>query len=264
MAGYMKEETGSRINEALKEEKDDLNSLASIVDHTVPFVAFEKAAWMRDTLMLQSPHVFQVELFDKDEPSKGFVVSKVLKEVALEEESSQVMENQIQDSIAIKIYHPALRTYCLHIPLLLAGFVLVFFAVELWSLILSLAGLRGLPSAINPVFLVNTTKFMGSIWILWLMAGVLLNYYGTRLIIDHRGITFNRGIWTRDETNVRFSEIRTINLRQGLLDCLLNIGILEFASSGTDEVDIRFINMPGPGKVKADIEALIERSRERY
>ena len=46
----------------------------------------------------------------------------------------------------------------------------------------------------------------------------------------------------------------------GILDRLLNIGILEFTSSGTGEVDIRFFNIANPTGIKADIEAIIEQS----
>lgn len=244
-----------------------------------PFENFEQAAQMRDLLMGQSNHYFRVELFDSDDSPSGFVVVKTLN---IQDHSSHGLSNELdkgtpEDTVKIadqtkgdllsdteaiyKIYHPALRTYFLRIPLLLVGFVMVIFALELWVLFLSFLGLGGLPKGISPDLLVNGTQMLGSVLILWLMSGALLNFYGTKLIVDHRGITFNQGILSRDETNVRFSEIRTIGLRQGIFDRLLNIGILEFASSGTDDVDIRFINMPNPAGVKAEIETLIERFR---
>ncbi len=247
-----------------------------------PFENFEQAAQMRDLLMSQSAHYFRVELFEPDDQSSGFIVVKTERSQDqggaenLDEAGNEAQEkaediddgrghatdSEYADSeIIYKIYHPALRTYFLRIPLALVGFVMVFFALELWVLFLSFLGLRGLPEGISPDLLVNGTQMIGSILIVWLMSGALLNFYGTRLIIDHRGVTFNQGILSRNETNVRFSEIRTIGLRQGCFDRLLNIGILEFASSGTDDVDIRFINMPDPSGVKAEIETLIERFR---
>ena len=62
---------------------------------------------------------------------------------------------------------------------------------------------------------------------------------------------------TRDVTNVRFAEIRTIGLRQGVLDRLLNIGILEFASSGTDDVDIRIHNIADPKMLRDTIQRFV-------
>lgn len=237
------------------------------------FVSFEQAATMRDLLMGESTHHYQVELFEEGNESAGFVVSRKSKsqenlatqEVIYEwkgDPSLADKENKHFTSQPVnKVFHPALRTYLLYIPLAMVGVVLVFFAVELWMFALSLLGLSGLPSWIDGLLLIIITQMMGGAWLVWLLSGVLLNYYGTALFIDGRGLTFKKGIISRDVTNVRFDEIRTIGLRQGIFDRLLNIGTLEFASSGTDDVDIRFINMANPAGVKAEIEDIIERYR---
>jgi len=157
-----------------------------------------------------------------------------------------------------KTFHPALRTYLLYFPLLVIALVLVLFTVELWGMVLSILDIKGLSAWVNGEVLVNSTQMIGSVGIIWILLTVLINYYGTTLLIDSHGLTFNKGIVTRNVTHIRFAEIRTIGLRQGLLDRLLNIGILEFASSGTDDVDIRFINIANPTGVKAEIETIIE------
>ncbi len=233
----------------------------------LPFEGFESAAKMRDLLMGQSAdYYYQVELFNPANQSDGFVVIKTQKQQGgnSEEEVNKESLNvsgkvELDSDFIIKTYHPALRTYVLHIPLIIFSLLLAFFAVDLWVFFLSLLGLKGLPQFINPELLINGTKMIGVVWAGWLVAGIMINYYGTRLIVDSRGISFNRGIWSRDEIHIRLSEIRTIGLRQGILDRLLSVGILEFASSGTDDMDIRFINMPRPTKVKAEIEGLIEK-----
>ena len=240
-----------------------------------PFVSFEQAATIRDLLMGESIHQYQVELFEEGNESAGFVVirqsegqenlatQKVIYEWKDDPSmSSDKEKNEYFTSQSVnKVYHPALRTYFLYIPLAMVGIVLVLFAVELWMFVLSLLGLSGLPGWIDGLLLISVTQVMGGAWLVWLLSGVLLNYYGTALFIDGRGLTFKKGIITRDVTNVRFDEIRTIGLRQGIFDRLLNIGTLEFASSGTDDVDIRFTNMANPTGVKAEIEDIIERYR---
>lgn len=239
-----------------------------------PFVSFEQAATMRDLLIGESTHHFQVELFEEGNESAGFVVTRnsqsqedlTTQEVIYEwKDDPSLSDKEINEYFTTlsvnKVYHPALRTYLLYIPLAMIGIVLVLFAVELWMFVLSLLGLSGLPGWIDGVLLIIITQMMGGAWLVWLLCGVLLNYYGTALFIDGRGLTFKKGIITRDVTNVRFDEIRTIGLRQGIFDRLLNIGTLEFASSGTDDVDIRFINMANPAGVKAEIEDIIERYR---
>ena len=48
------------------------------------------------------------------------------------------------------------------------------------------------------------------------------------------------------------------------LSCLKQaMSLLEFASSGTDDVDIRFINIANPAGVKAEIETIFEQQTVR-
>lgn len=236
-----------------------------------PFESFDMAAKMRDLLINESVHQYRVDLFEIDNESAGFVIIRTQKEQRLSNndkdqvsdsclEKKTVQQSPFSSSKRVdnKTYHPALRTYLLYFPLAVGALFLVLFAVELWGMVLSILDIKGLPVWIDGGVLVNLTKMAGSMLIIWISSTVLINYYGTALVIDSHGLTFKKGILTRDVTHIRFSEIRTIGLRQGLLDRLLNIGILEFASSGTDDVDIRFINIANPTGVKAEIETIIE------
>ena len=219
-----------------------------------PFDSFDSAAKMRDLLIKESDHLYRVDLFEPGNEAAGFIIIRSLQESGNE---ADYLTNTT-GTVKSKTYHPALRTYLLYFPLAVGALFLVLFAVELWGVVLSILDIKGLPVWIDGGVLVNLTKMAGSILIIWISSTVLINYYGTALVIDSHGLTFKKGILTRDVTHIRFSEIRTIGLRQGLLDRLLNIGILEFASSGTDDVDIRFINIANPTGVKAEIEAIIE------
>lgn len=218
-----------------------------------PFDSFDSAAKMRDMLIQETEHRYQVELFEPGNEAAGFVIIQT---------SQKSVNNTGYSSktgtISNKVYHPALRSYWLYCPLAVAALLLIFFAIELWTIVLSILDSKGLPAWIDGGLLVNTTQMIGAVGIIWIVLTVLINYYGTSLLIDSHGLTFKQGIVTRDVTHIRFADIRTLGLRQGLLDRLLNIGILEFASSGTDEVDIRFINIANPTGVKAEIEAIIE------
>ena len=229
-----------------------------------PFSSFEVAAKMRDLLSQENPSQhYQVALFDTVDSSRGFIVERVKQgeqfdtETGKKNETVATVDDKKTGLITPSIYHPALRTYLLHIPLILAALWVLMFTEEVWIAILSELGLKSLPAWINGGALVSWTRLVVGIWTGWLILTILLNYYGTTLIVDHRGVTLRKGIVTRDETNVRFNEIRTIGLRQGILDRLLGIGILEFAASGTDDVDIRFFNIANPAGVKVEIESIV-------
>ena len=219
-----------------------------------PFDSFDSAAKMRDLLIKESGHLYRVDLFEPGNEAAGFIIIR-----SLQESGNQAdYPTNTTGTIKSKTYHPALRTYLLYFPLAVAALVLVLFAVELWVVVLSKLEIKGLPVWIDGGLLVNSTQMIGSVCVIWILSAVLINYYGTALVIGSHGLTLKQGILTRDVTHIRFSEIRTLGLRQGLLDRLLNIGILEFAFSGTDDVDIRFINIANPTGVKAVIEAIIE------
>ena len=236
----------------------------------LPFESFDMAAKMRDLLIKESVHQYQIDLFDVGNESAGFVINRIQKEPHLsrdrEQNAGDNVEKQTDQQVSLssqtsdinKIYHPALRTYLLYVPLIIVGLILVLFAVEIWHFVLLVSSVEELPVWVDGSLLINITQLAGSALVIWLLSGVLINFYGTALVIDSHGLTFKQGILTRDLIHIRYADIRTIGLRQGILDRLLNIGILEFTSSGTDEVDIRFFNIANPSGVKADIEDIIE------
>ena len=236
----------------------------------LPFESFDMAAKMRDLLINESVHQYKIDLFDVDNELAGFVINRIQKEPHLSRDREQNaggnVEKQTDQQASLsfstidinKIYHPALRTYLLYVPLIIIGLIIVFFAVEIWSFVLLISGVKGLPVWIDGGLLMNVTQLAGSVSVIWLLSDILINFYGTILVIGSHGLTFKQGILTRDVIHIRYADIRTIGLRQGILDRLLNIGILEFTSSGTGEVDIRFFNIANPSGVKADVEAIIE------
>jgi len=263
-----------------------------------PFHNFEIAARMRDLLSQENPaYHYKVELYDPADSSLGFVVERqgqqakntegrpqnlktnaamgskpngvmgasrmdeVSESTIDQNESTRDEPDDPVETVIVHTYHPALRTYILHIPLIFAGLWVFVFTGEVWVTLLSELGLKSLPDWIQGSALVSGTRMLTGVWLAWLILGIVLNYYGTALVVDERGVTLKKGIITRDETNVRFNEIRTIGLKQGILDRLLGIGMLEFASSGTDDMDIRFFNIPNPQDVKAEIEDIIRQYR---
>jgi len=226
-----------------------------------PFDNFDSASKMRDVLIKETEHRYQVELFEAGNEAAGFVIKRT-PQSSVNDTGYPTNTTEKTGTISTKIYHPALRTYLLYFPLAILALLLTLFAVELWSVMLSILDIKGLPVWIDADLLIHSTQIIGTAGVSWIVSAVLINYYSTVLVIDSHGLTFKQGILTRDVTHIRFAEIRTVGLRQGLLDRLLNIGILEFAASGTDDVDIRFINIADPTGVKAEIAALIEQQTQ--
>ncbi|WP_125218644.1 PH domain-containing protein [Methylomicrobium sp. wino1] len=229
-----------------------------------PFERMETAEQMRDLLNRESSRFQEGNRYRVDETADENTIPKfVVVRARTAKSKPRAARAEIRDYAgeqpgATKIYHQALRVYLFSLPWFLASTAMYLFAKQLWVFILTAMGVTRLPAWIDASLLIDVTAWIGLLWLAWLVIGVLTAYYGTTLTVDERGITYRRGILVRDVTHVRFNEIRRVGLRQGLLDRLLNTGILEFASSGTDDVDIRFIGIANPARVRAEIEERIE------
>jgi membrane protein YdbS with pleckstrin-like domain len=233
----------------------------------LPFRDFDSAARMRDLLHRESGHHYQVEQY-QDDGSGGFVVIRSNQNGARVDElndGANVELNKQHDKTSsqnteqsTQIYHPALRTYLLYLPILFAGAILLFFPQELWLLVVSFIDSRALQNMADIELLIKITKALGAVTLLVNGSKVLYSHFAKSLIVDDKGVSLKQGIIAQDIINIRFSEIKTVGLKRGIFERLINIGTLEFASAGSDGVDIRFINLASPVWLKQDIENRIE------
>jgi uncharacterized membrane protein YdbT with pleckstrin-like domain len=88
------------------------------------------------------------------------------------------------------------------------------------------------------------------IWLsfLWQRAGALYRVTGF-------GVEARLGIIAHQTVGLRFQDIRSMGIKQSLLDRLLNVGLLEFTSAGTDGDPVRFKRVANPGKVLRVVKA---------
>ena len=247
----------------------------------LPFRDFDSAVRMRDLLHKESGHFYQVERYSEDGAGgllPGYVVIRTQRNLIdplnqADDKKPGEHDSKVQRLIdeesghneigEVKNFHPALRTYVLYIPLLLAGTLLIVFPQDIWLSVLSTLDIRHLPDWVDTGLLIDWTRRAGMLILGFNVLSILYSYFSITLIVDHQGVLLKQGIVAQDLINVRFSEIRTIGLKQGILDRLLNIGVLEFASSGSDGVDIRFYHCARPKRIKEEIENRIAQSLNR-
>lgn len=63
------------------------------------------------------------------------------------------------------------------------------------------------------------------------------------------GVEARLGIIAHQTVGLRFQDIRSMSIKQSLIERFLNVGLLEFASAGTDGVPVRFNKVANPAKV---------------
>jgi membrane protein YdbS with pleckstrin-like domain len=234
----------------------------------MPFLDFDSAARMRDLLIKESGKFYRVEQYEREiDDMTGFVVVRNdTPPCYISQGTDQPIDENITNSvddiesgvaninaIVVREYRPALRSYFMYFPLFFACLCLFVFAYELWSLILSIIGVDVSSSVVNMGLLVKISQALAAAILFFNLLSMLYSYYSIVLIVDNEGVSLRKGIIAREFISIRFSEIKTIGVKQGILARLLNVGNLEFASSGSDGVDIIFTNIVNPGATKNHI-----------
>lgn len=143
-------------------------------------------------------------------------------------------------------YKPAWRSYYWHILAMVACLVLV-------SMVSAKAGL--------------TAGYQKGLWIFFLLfiicaAGdMILRRSKVALIVKPDEITLEQGLIGRHSIEISTKSIRTIQVRQSVLQRMLNVGDILIASAGTDGYEISAINMPDPHVIR-DAMQVHERAAE--
>jgi len=78
---------------------------------------------------------------------------------------------------------------------------------------------------------------------------------GTTLLVTDRRVTLRRGILSRDTSDILLADIRNVQVRQGVLQRLFDVGDLGLSSSGQGGIEIEVAGIPHPRRVAALIDA---------
>jgi len=87
----------------------------------------------------------------------------------------------------------------------------------------------------------------------WL--GFLWQWAGALYRVTDFGVEARLGLIAHQTVGLRFQDIRSMSIKQSLLDRVLNVGLLEFTSAGTDGDPVRFNRVAHPGKVLRLVKA---------
>jgi uncharacterized membrane protein YdbT with pleckstrin-like domain len=104
--------------------------------------------------------------------------------------------------------------------------------------------------------------------ILWLVRGVLvlvaliligwirLDRSSRKYAITNKRVSVEYGVISKQSTELRVQDIRSINLTTTGLSGLVGIGRLEFSSAATDDAEVIFWNVPDAEKIRDLVRSL--------
>ena len=96
---------------------------------------------------------------------------------------------------------------------------------------------------------------LGLIIIIW----ALLNKTSRVFTITNKRIKSKGGIIARSTREVTLKDIRSINLKQNIIERLFNLGTIEIGSAGTAGIEVTFRGIPKAPKIKNMVAELKDR-----
>ncbi|SRR6056297_4323757 len=83
--------------------------------------------------------------------------------------------------------------------------------------------------------------------------------YSLRFIVKKNKIIAKKGILKTTTSELAISDLKTINIEQGLIQKLFNIGNIALATAGTAAFEQAIYGLPSPDKIKETITKQKER-----
>ena len=77
-----------------------------------------------------------------------------------------------------------------------------------------------------------------------------LRCLGTKLTVTTERTILRKGLLSKRTNEVFHSDVRNIQVSQGFLQRLFDVGSIGIASSGQSDIEIQVAGMPSPEKVK--------------
>ena len=219
------------------------------------FARFDDAMTMSDILNTETGAEYTVV----SDHHLGFTVKRSQDNRAKEPQEAVVsIDSDPREKMA---YRQALRGFLEHFMELALGIMLVISPYTVLGWIFSVLHIQIMPEWFNLSRSGELLSLGGYVLILYSLR-FIYSYYARKLFIEDEFVLSKRGIIAQDHIQIRYVDIKTVGIRQTIIERLLGIGTLHLASAGTNgEVDIIFDNLISPAYMRARIQKLIEKTR---
>ena len=100
-----------------------------------------------------------------------------------------------------------------------------------------------------------------------LVAGLLVAGFAlrmsTRYLITSQRLSIRHGVFTKRMQQTRIDRVQNVNAQQSLLDRILRVGTVTFATAGSDDSEFRFVGVASPDEVVAAVDLVRRQAAER-
>jgi uncharacterized membrane protein YdbT with pleckstrin-like domain len=125
--------------------------------------------------------------------------------------------------------------------------------------------IAGFLAALVATFFIHLADDPATVWIirgvlalvaLILFVWICLDRSRRRYVVTSKRVSLEFGIVSKQSTELRIQDIRSINLTTTGLSGLLGIGRVEFSSAANDDADVIFWNTPSAEKIRDLVRSL--------
>jgi uncharacterized membrane protein YdbT with pleckstrin-like domain len=106
-----------------------------------------------------------------------------------------------------------------------------------------------------PVKLAHAIEVGGAALAAYLVLLMLFRRFSWLYTIDAEGIESSHGLIARRVQSIRIRDLRNINIRQTVMQRLLDVGDVEFSSAAGGDVEVIFYGAPDPMGLKEYVQA---------
>jgi len=105
-----------------------------------------------------------------------------------------------------------------------------------------------------PVKLAHAAEIGGLALGAYLIVLVLFRRYSWLYTIDAESIESSHGLIARRVQSIRIRDLRNINIRQSVMQRLLDVGDVEFSSAAGGDIEVVFYGVPDPMALKEYVQ----------
>ena len=211
------------------------------------FASFDDAMDMCELLARETGEKYTV----MSDSQLGFTAKKV-------GSNNNQSKNANDEGLKNREFRQAWRGFVSNYLQILIGILMLLNPYKVLGLVFSLLDIENIPTWFN---LKGFGEFVGIGGMLLILYGLrfIYSFFAEKLYIDDDGIILKKGIIAQSQVQIRFGDIKTIGVQQGVLDRLLGIGTVHLDSAGTNgTVDIEFKNMIDPVSMRRNIQRMID------
>lgn len=241
-----------------------------------PFSSIDRAKRMADLLSVETRANYKVQDWIND----GYVVVGPLPQVPANAERSSKLSHPAQCAIVetvdnsreiqqypssrqvnhYELRQAIFRTNLKALLIMVINVFMMIFPGEILTYVLQAVKLSPLDAGAGWPVIQQVLQGTGAVIFTFMGLALFWQWSSAVYRITDFGVEARIGIFAHQTIGLRFQDIRSSSIKQSITDRLLNIGLIEFASAGTDGIPVQFRNVANPGKVMQRVKARMGQS----